>query len=170
MNQEIAEILEYLEPREDYVIWAGFAQFAHLRIKPSPDIDIFVQNLNTKNRVSADFQKKGWKKLLYKGFYKYHDKLEKSRTTFDIVYSEPAVKLFFSTRMKIEVEGYSLYFLSPEALFLTKIGQLTVAKRSSEKRERDWQTVNTLRNKINIKKLKELVSKLPDSYWAVGWI
>ena len=30
MNKEIKEILSYLENRKDYVIWAGFAVFAHL--------------------------------------------------------------------------------------------------------------------------------------------
>jgi len=170
INQEIREILRYLETRKDYIIWAGFAQYAYAGLKPSPDIDIYTKSLNSKEQISADFQCKGWKKIPYKGFYEHHDKLEKNGTTFDVIYSEPATKLFFTDRTKLKIEGYSLYFISLEVLFLTKLGQLTTAKRSSEKRERDWKTVNTLRDKINIEKIKKLMSKLPDSFWRVGLV
>lgn len=88
MKIDIKEILKYLEPREDYVIWAGFAQYAHLGIKPSLDVDIFTQSIKVKKQISSDLQKMGWKKVPCNDFYKFHDKLENAGTTFDIIYSK----------------------------------------------------------------------------------
>ena len=47
MKTEIEEILQYLEKREDYVIWAGFAQHAHLGLELSPDVDIYTESMDT---------------------------------------------------------------------------------------------------------------------------
>jgi len=58
MNKEIKEIIRYLENRGDYLIWAGFASFAHLGFKYSPDIDIFTNSSKTKKQISSDFQTK----------------------------------------------------------------------------------------------------------------
>lgn len=163
------EIIRYLAKRNDYIVWAGFAQYAHLGLKASHDIDIYVRSAAVKKSISGDFQKNGWKKGKKSKFYVHHDKLEKSGTTFDIVYSGNA-RLFFNGRMKKFVKGYSLCFVSREVLFLSKLGLMTVKDRSMEKRLRDWKAVNALRKGINAEKLRNIASKLPDSYWSVGWV
>jgi hypothetical protein len=170
MNKDIKEILQYLEPREDYIVWAGFAQFAHLGRKCSTDIDIFTDRLETKKRISSDFQKKGWEKLSHDNTYPIWDKLEKNGTTFDIVYSQSASKLLFSDIAKIEVYGHKIRFLSKEGLFITKLGQLTWENRTEEKRKRDLETIISLRKLIDMKKINELIKKLSDNFWKTGKI
>jgi hypothetical protein len=170
MNNEIKEILQYLESRNDYIIWAGFAQFAHLGTKCSADIDIFTDKPETKEKISADFQKNGWKTVPHDNTYLIWDKLEKNGTTFDIVYSQPASKLLFSDVAKIEVYGHKIRFLSKEGLFITKLGQLTWENRTEKKCKRDLETIISLKKLIDVKKINELIKKLPDSFWKTGKI
>jgi len=170
MNQEIREILQYLENREDYVIWAGFASFAHFGFDCSPDIDIFTNSFETKEKMSLDFQKNNWKVIPHNKTYQNWDKLKKHETTFDIVYSQNASKLFFTDKVKIEVYRHSLNFISKEVLFLTKLGQLSDIDRSKEKRERDLKTIMESRKSVDVRKIKELILKLPASYWLTGWV
>jgi len=47
---------------------------------------------------------------------------------------------------------------------------LSASNRTTEKRKRDLKTIIKLRKSIDIQKIKELVSKLPDSYWLTGWV
>ena len=189
MNQEIIEILKYLEPREDYLVWAGFAQFAHLGLKASADIDIYVSSKENMNRISADFQQNGWKikkhipvergsKVVIIGMgmtlgeiigWKW-DKLEKNETTFDIVFSKPASELFFHDKVKIEVYSHKINFISKEFLFITKLGQLSSSERTDEKRKRDLETIMKLRKQIDLDKIRKMVLKLPDSYWLTGLV
>jgi hypothetical protein len=170
MNTEIREILQYLENRDDYVIWAGFATFAYLGGKYSLDIDIFTDSLKTKEQISSDFQKKNWKIIPHDQSFQNWDKLKKHETTLDIVYSQNASKLFFFDKVRIKVYGNLLYFISKEALFLTKLGQLSAVNRTKEKRERDLKAIMELRKFVNVQKIRELVLKLPDSYWLTGWV
>ncbi|MFH1409750.1 MAG: hypothetical protein ABIH34_07600 [Nanoarchaeota archaeon] len=170
MNPEINEILAYLENRDDYVIWAGYAQYIHLGIRPSADVDIFVTSREVWREISAEMQKRGWKpKEGFVGFYE-GDKLVKKDTTFDIIFSEAAATLFFNDKVILESEGRKVSVLSKEALFITKLGQLSVKNRTEAKRKRDWETVNELRKDFDLKKIRELIPRLPDSFWAVGWI
>jgi hypothetical protein len=170
MNKEIEEILQYLEPRKDYVIWAGFAQFAHLGTKCSADIDIFTYTPGAKKKISLDFQKNEWRKIPHDNTYQSWDKLEKNGTTFDILYSQKASELLFYDIAEIEVYGYKAKFLSKEGLFITKLGQLTWRNRTEEKRKRDLDTINLLRESIDAQKLSELIAKLPNSFWITGKI
>jgi hypothetical protein len=170
MNKEIGEILQYLESRKNYIVWAGFAQFAHLGTKCSADIDIFTDKLKTKEEISSDFQKNGWEKMPHDNTYQIWDKLEKNKTTFDIVYSQSASKLLFSDVVQIEVYGYKIRFLSKEGLLITKLGQLTWENRTEEKRERDLETIISLRKLIDARKVNELIKKLPNSFWKTGKI
>ena len=171
MNLEIKEILQYLSNRKDYVIWAGFAQHAHLGLKYSPDIDIYTDSLETAKQISSDFQQKGWE-VAHKPYEipGYWDKLKKKETTFDIVHSQIATDLFFKDKVEIKVEGHNLNFISKEALFLTKLGQYRAKVRTDEKRKRDLEVINQLSETIDVDKIKELASKLPESYWKTGWV
>jgi len=167
-NQDLKEILKFLEPREDYVIWAGFAVYAHLGIEHSPDVDIYVTDQAAKKAISTESQKRGWQKLPHKEVIFDWDKLEKNGTSFDVAYSRPASQLFFSDVAEIEVYGHNLRFLSKEWLFLTKLGQLTWDDRKLEKRKRDIATIQKLRKSINPKKVAQLATKVPMSYWKSG--
>lgn len=171
MNLEIKEILQYLSNRKDYVIWAGFAQHAHLGLKCSPDIDIFTDSLETAKQISSDFQQKGWE-IAPKPFEipGYWDKLKNKETTFDIVCSQTATELFFKDKVEIEVESYNLNFISKEVLFLTKLGQYRTKVRTDEKRKRDLEVINRLSGAIDVDKVKELALKLPESYWRTGLV
>jgi hypothetical protein len=170
MNREIKEILEYLEGRKDYVIWAGFCVFAHLGIKPSLDVDIYVNSSETKSEIFTNFQKRGWRRIPHVEMDFEWDKLEKEGTTLDIVYSSEAARLLFSDAVEIEVYGNKVRFLSKEWLFLTKLGQLSWKDRKEEKRKRDIETIDRLRSLIDLKKLNQLASKLPVSYWRTGQV
>jgi hypothetical protein len=164
MNEEMKEILRYLEPRNDYVICAGFAQYAHLGTPCSADIDTFVDTPKTKKKISADFEKKRWRKFRS---YPYLDSFEKNETTFDILYSENASKNYFSDTVVIEVYSFKVRVLSREALFLMKLSQLFWDERTEEKRRRDWVAVNSLKLQVDTKNVKELIGKMPDSFWRL---
>lgn len=172
MNQEIKEILEYLKTRQDYVIWAGFCVFAHLGIEYSPDVDIYTDSKKTKKKISAEFQKRKWKSIPHKevGYGWDWDQLKKNKTTFDIIYTPASSRLLLPDTVEIEVYGCKLRFLSKEGLFLTKLGQLSWLGRKRDKRRRDIEIVNSLRNSIDPKKLNKLASNLPSSYWLAGQI
>ncbi|MDP2874035.1 MAG: hypothetical protein Q8N84_01955 [bacterium] len=172
MNDQIEEILTYLTKRNDYVIWAGFCVFAHLGIRPSADIDIYVDKAETKEEMSQYFQNKGWVKQPHKevGFGWDWDNLEKLETTFDIVYSPDSAKLLLRDAVEIGVLGHKARFLSREWLFLTKLGQLSWLDRKEEKRKRDLETIDKLRKLINPEILNRLASSLPISYWQAGQI
>lgn len=170
MSEEVEEILSYLEPRNDYVIWAGFAQYAHLGMKPSPDVDIYAKTPRAKFRVIWDMRKNGWKKVVRKNLGIEIETLKKGETTFDIAYSENASKLFFTDVRKFLLNGHMLHFISPEVLLITKMGLLSMEERSEEKRERDIKAINTIRKRADPKKLSKIAGKLPASYWKVGLV
>jgi hypothetical protein len=167
VNKEILEILKYLEPRKDYAIVGGFAQFAYTGVGYSPDIDIYAISQKAKGRMAGDMQDMGWK-LKYRS--KGLNRLEKRGTTFDIMHSMAASEIGSSSSVKINVYGHELNVISKEALFLTKLGRFSTADRTEEKRMRDLKTIIKLRRTIDMKKLRGLVSRLPDSYWRTGSI
>lgn len=170
MNNELEEVLTYLEKRDDYLIWAGFAQFAHLGIKHSADIDIYTKNKEVKIQISANFQSRGWQLRPHPEMNPgwFWDKLQKQETTFDIVYTQASSELMFPAVVEIEVYDCKLRFLSKEWLFLTKMGQFTWPSRTEEKRRRDMETINLLRKSIDSEKLRQIATSLPDSYWLRG--
>jgi len=61
LNKEMKEIIEYLNKRNDYAIFAGFASFAHVGVVPSPDIDIYTKSKEARDEITKDFKTKGWK-------------------------------------------------------------------------------------------------------------
>ena len=168
INQEFEEILKYLQPRNDYVIWAGFAVHAYLRIGHSADVDIYVSTQKTKDEISNHFQKNSWQKIPHEEVVFDWDNLGKNNTSFDIVYSQSASQLLFQDVVELEIYGYKLRFLSKEWLFLTKLGQLTYNDRKLEKRQRDIITLQNLRKTMDVKKVSQLAAKLPLSFWKSG--
>lgn len=165
-------ILEYLEKRSDYAIWAGFCVFAHLGIRHSPDVDIYTSSLEVKNEISSEFQKRGWRSMPHSeiGFGWNWDKLEKNKTTFDIIFTLASSGLLVPDAVEIKTYRYKLRFLSKEGLLLTKLGALSWAKRSADKRERDIESVRRLRDLVETEKLRKLTRQLPESYWLAGQI
>jgi hypothetical protein len=160
-SKEIREILEYLEGRKDCAVFGGFAQFAHVSVKYSPDVDVYVKSLKLLNKITKEFVGKGWKNYeRAKNEREVWSRLEKKGTNFDIAYSKRALKFFFDDSIAIKVHGYKIYFISKEALFLSKMRLLLSKERTSEKRKRDLEAVIRLQKKIDKKKTVELASKL----------
>jgi len=164
MNEEMKEILGYLETRNDYVICAGFAQYAHLGIPCSSDVDIFTDTSDTKRAISSDFEGKRWE--VFRS-YPYLNSLRKKETTLDILYSDNAAQNYFPDAVVIEVYGHRVCVLSREALFLMKLSQLFWDERTEEKRRRDWVAVNSLKLLVDTKNVKGLIGKMPDSFWRL---
>jgi len=172
MNDQIKEILSYLEKRNDYLIWAGFAKYAYLEGEYSADVDIFTDTPETKRDIIADFQKLGWQVPTISTIRLRWDwnRSEKGGTTFDVVYSPRATQLIIPEKVELIVEGYKLQFISKEWLYLTKLGQLIWKGRSEEKRQRDIQAVLGLEDLIDAQKIVKFVSQLPACFWKEGEI
>jgi len=160
-NKEIMEILGYLEGRKDCAVFGGFAQFAHVGVKHSPDVDVYVKPLKVLDEMTRDFIRKGWKNYeRSKNERTTWSRLRKSGTNLDIAYSKRASKFFFGDVVKIKVYGYRVPFISEEALFLSKIRLLASKDRTMEKRKRDLEAVMKLQKRIDARKTVELASKL----------
>lgn len=160
-NKEIREIIGYLESRKDCAVFGGFAQFAHVGVKHSPDVDVYTKSLNILNEITKDFIGKGWKNYeRSKNERRIGSRLRKKGTNFDIVCSKRASKFFFGDAVKIRVYGHRISFISKEALFLSKIRLLSSKDRTMEKRKRDLEAVMKLQKKIDLKKTVKLASRL----------
>jgi hypothetical protein len=65
------------------------------------------------------------------------------------------------------VYGHRVRVLSREALYLMKLSQPFWDERTEEKRRRDWVAVNSLKLLVDTRKVKELIGKMPDSFWRL---
>lgn len=169
ITAEMEEILSYLSGKGDYALFAGFAAFLYTGVEPSSDIDIFVDQPESVRKIIGDFIQKGWEKTHYfseqftMGTVKSHD------TTLDICFSPPARTVFFPQRVTVYYKGTPLLVITPEALLLTKMNQLTSPQRTDAKTVRDRQVIEILRKKIDASRLRELVNNLEDTFWTQGW-
>lgn len=167
------EVLEYLDNRDDYVIFAGFASFLHTGIESSADIDIFAKDVETVNRMADDFLAKGWK-LDRENLNRNNDgkfkcgfkTVEKNNTSFDICYSTHTSEVFLPESVTLEFEGFNLKVFSAETLFLAKIQQMTGPNRKESKMLRDRETIGILRTKIDPDKVKKLINSVWDEFWT----
>ncbi|MBU7013940.1 MAG: hypothetical protein HXS52_08150 [Theionarchaea archaeon] len=169
ITAEMEEIMSYLSGRDDYALFAGFAAFLYTGIEPSSDIDIFVDLPEKVEEIIEDFLKKGWKRTQYcsqqfvTGTVKSHD------TTLDLCFSPPAHNVLIPERITTHYKGIPLLVITPEALLLTKMSQLTSPLRTDAKTARDRQVIQMLRKKVDVSALRELVGNLEDSFWTQGW-
>ncbi len=170
MNKEIEEILKYLEQRSDYVIWAGFAQHAHLGLPYSPDVDVYVDSVSALEEISQELHNLDWRLEPHQEKTYRWNKLERNDTTFDVVYTDDASNLLFNDIVVIDIYGHKLRFISKEWLFITKLGQLTWPDRTEEKRTRDIEVLQKLRESMDVEKIKHIASQLPEKYWELGEI
>ena len=78
-NNEMKEIIEYLNTRDSYVIFAGFAAYLQAGLDSSDDIDIFVAPEEI-SKIAEEFEKKGWTiaKTAERDGQMYWKKLEKN--------------------------------------------------------------------------------------------
>jgi len=116
------------------------------------------------------FLEKAWKKtreLLNKNSLILT--LEKNKTTLDICFSEKCKELFLPEKVIIKFEDKTLYAINPEALFFTKLNQLTYQDRTENKTKRDREVISILRKKINVNKLKKLIEKTSEDFWITGY-
>lgn len=170
MNPEIEEILAYLSKRRDYAIWAGLAQHLQLGLAYSSDVDIYTKSPSIKTQIVKDFVSTGWSSAHHKEMSYDWDKLQKSGTTFDVVYTQDSARLILPDSEEVEAYGYKLRVISKEWLFITKLGQMSWMDRSEEKRKRDVVVVNKLRELINTNKMARISRRLPGMYWKTGEI
>lgn len=166
ITPEMEEILQYLDGKDNYALFAGFAAFLHTGVEPSPDIDIFVSSLNDLRKITEDFIEKGW---MLQCADRFMSTVRKRDTTFDIIFSEPAEKALLPCKVAISFEDKELFSITPEALLLTKMDQITSLERSDEKTKRDRKVIHILRQKIDVKTLKKLLQNLEDSFWTEGY-
>lgn len=166
ITPEMQEILNLLEKRNDYVIFAGFAGYLHTGVETSADIDVFVATKEVDN-ISKQLQ---WKET--KRTTSQNSKiitLEKNKTTFDVVGINKGTEPYFETRVEHNFNGKKLWIMSKEALLLSKMNQITAENRTEAKTARDRKVIAILRNKIDLKKIRELAPKLSDEFWQKGW-
>ncbi len=163
------EILDYLQTKEDYALFAGFAAFLHTGVEPSPDIDVFFSSAAAVKASTDDFTTKGWNRIRtgYTDDY-FMNTVEKNGTTFDIIYSAPAKEVLLPHKVRVRFKGTYLYTISVEALLLTKMNQLTSLERSDYKTKRDREVIHILRQKIDVQELRELLKDVKDSFWVKG--
>lgn len=170
LTHEMIELVRFLSKRDDYVIFAGFGAFLHTSIESSSDIDIFVPTPKTVEEISKLLATKGWKQVKKETDNKYYSVscLKKKKTSLDVVYSVTSKKSFYPTKERIKFQKYTLNVLSREAMLITKINQLTQLNRLKTKYERDRKVIDSLRKKINIKKLRKLLKNLHELFWTFG--
>ncbi|MBU6998121.1 MAG: hypothetical protein HXS51_06765 [Theionarchaea archaeon] len=169
ITAEMEEIISYLSGRDDYAIFAGFAAFLHTGVEPSPDIDILIDLPEKVGKIMEDFLEKGWKRICYSSQHFVTGTVKNHDTTLDICFSPPACHALLPGRTTISYEGTPLLVITPEALFLTKMNQLTSPLRTDAKTARDRQVIEILRKKIEVSALRELLDNLEDSFWTLGW-
>lgn len=170
MNKEIKEILEYLNNISEYAIFAGFAGFLHTSIGASLDVDALFSNRNALVKVEMDFLEKGWRKIKSSktpGFFSVS--LKKSRTTFDLVYTENVKKIIMPGVEKMKYQKYVLNSVGCEWLFLSKLNGISFP-RALAKVTRDRKVIQLLRKKINVGKLKKLVMSYGEDFWKNGYM
>jgi hypothetical protein len=167
ITEEMKEILRYLNNKDNYALFAGFAAFLCTGIESSPDIDIFVLSYDDVKKITEDFISSGWDHIQFKTDKISMSTVKKNKTTFDIIFSQSAKK-FFPSRIVVSLDGKKLFCISLEALLLTKLNQLAAIERSEEKTKRDRSVIRVLREKIDVTKLNELLHDLEDSFWTEG--
>ena len=154
------EILELLSKRDDYCIFAGFAAKILVNTKVSADIDILM--LTNREELVKELESKGWKKEV---ITEKVTRLQKEDEEIDVCLAE--ISVLFNSRQKVKYKEWEIFVLSPEALFITKMNnQLTKPDRTPDKITRDRETIKKLREKIDPKKLRELLAELPDDFWT----
>jgi len=172
LTDEMMKILEYLNYKEDYAIFAGFAAYVHTTIESSADIDILVKSIKEVNTISKYFACNGWKKIKTKTDNSSWmiSTLDKNNTTFDIIFSKSAEKIILPKKVKLSFKGKQLYFISKEALFLSKLIWLASENRTEEKIKRDRKVVNILRKDLNLNNLRKLMAEMEDPFWTNGYL
>jgi hypothetical protein len=168
ITPEMEEVLQYLQKKDNYALFAGFCAFLLTDVEPSPDIDIFVVSEKDVNQITDDFLKKGWRKIRYITNDIFLSTLEKNNTTFDIIFSKTA-KIYLRDRIQVPFKNIHVFVISPEALFLTKMNQVASPERSDEKTKRDREVIHILRKTIDVKALKKLLQNVDDSFWTKGY-
>ena len=168
ITSEMEEIIQYLHKSVNYALFAGFAAFLLTGVEPSFDIDVFVSSPDKVRKVTEDFIEKGWNLRQSTSNDFVLSTVEKNNTTFDIVFSSLAGKVFLPGKIAVSYKGGKLFAIAPEALLLTKMNQLTLMERSTEKIRRDQKVIAILRKHIDVEKTKELICNLDDSFWTEG--
>jgi len=164
------EILRYLQPRDDYVIWAGLAAYVHVGTPHSNDVDVYTESQKSFEEMSKEFEARAWSpnrtKLPSNGM---RNDLRKESVTFDIVYS-PFSRILFEDAARLNAYGYRLKFVSKEALLLTKLGQMSSKGRPPKKMAKDAETIQKLRAVVSAERVSKLSYNMPRSYWASGFV
>lgn len=166
ITPEMQEILNLLEKRNDYIIFAGFAGYLHTGVETSADIDVFVPIKEVDN-ISKQLRWTETKRTTSQNAKIIT--LEKNKTTFDVIGINKGTEPYFETKVEHDFNGKKLWIMSKEALLLSKMNQVTAEDRTEAKTSRDRKVIAILRSKIDLKKIRELATKLSDEFWQKGW-
>jgi len=167
-TKEMLEVINFLTTQKDYAIFAGFATEIHTGISSSPDVDVYYSSKNKIKSVCKIFTKNGWKITRhFKGKKNYlFMTLMKNNTTFDLWTSDTIRSISIPNMEKVIFRNRKLYTICKEELFLEKMIGASLDGRKKYKQERDKKAVNILRKKINDKKLKKLLEKIPAKFFT----
>jgi hypothetical protein len=170
LSAPMEEILTYLSGQTGYAIFAGLAARIHVGTPCSPDVDVFFDTLERVDQVIRDMADRGWSAAKSMGEEEVWtvSTLEKGGTSFDICWSQNASDVLIPEAVSIEFSSYVLSVVSLEALFLTKLLQLSLPNRSPGKTARDRATIEGLRSRIRPDQLRRLASSLRDEVWQRG--
>lgn len=165
------ELVKFISSKKDYVIFGGFGAFLHTGVKSSADIDVFVKDVKQIGAWGLSLLHHGWKITRKSKMFKTHRfiSMQKNKTTFDIHWSDLALKAFMSHAVTINYLKYHLQVLGIEEMFLCKVQVLIETKRNISKVQRDKQVISLLKCKLNDHKLKLLLCKLPSKFWSKGY-
>lgn len=169
-TKEILEILEFLSQTSiEYAIFAGFASHLLVGVETSLDVDILCRKKEDCIEIGKIFELNSWiVSCKSDSEERFNLVLTKNGSDFDLVFTPHSARHFVGKFIRVQTAGsHIVKVLSPEALFLVKISQLT-GDRSVDKIIRDVEVLKRLRTKMDTIKIQELVSSLDNDYWIQG--
>ncbi len=168
---EIFEIAEFLSAYEgDYAVFAGFASYLLAGVETSFDVDVLLEERKELLEIAKRFANAGWQRTKEESEHEGHFNivLKKANTEFDLVYSSDCALTLLNSRTDVSFGGFNVKVLSPEALLLIKLNQLTHPNRSEAKIKRDLETIQRLRLQLDVGRMKGLAAVLGKRYWIDG--
>jgi len=175
ISPEMADVIEFLFPRDDYVIFGSFAGYLLTESACSRDIDILVHTLEATLMFSDYFLHRGWH-LVESGTTLVQEKndgsvrvitLERNEMTIDICYYPALVDALFSSCIRVSFDGRLIRTISPEAFLITKLNHLTL-DLPTDRTQRDREVIRLIRKEVNLDKLYTLLQSMGQKFWIQG--
>lgn len=173
-SPELAEVMEFLAPREDYVVFGGVAGCLHTGIAHSSDVDVLVRDPETTVAFRNHFLRRAW---LLKSDTACSEgptegvarviTLERCDMTLDICYYPDLVGPLFASCTAQRYEGRTIRIISPEVLLIMKLNHLTLDLPLG-RTQRDREVIRSVRKKANLSKLHHELQSMSAKFWLQG--